>query len=302
MGVNIVLFMSPFWLLMQTRSIFFAVGGIVAIIGGVGEMPENWLTSFLKMVLGSLSFLNLDISATRPGCGGTPSTFVPVYWGNLNLMLGYALPSLAGLPCFYFFTRLITNTPIVRSLAPVRALFTDWHDPEWYRNRIFCAMIFWLDMSWMILVRNSIQGIVPGPIVEGAKRLYKAPNQKYLEEGHTSIFVASFIVIPLCVIVLPITLISYLRKEMAGAKAHRHPDSLFKIGIWYASLNDITAIQWMSLDWTLRFVIAMRSLLGKFPIPNVVSILTLQLVCARCLNPCTYRFGRRLRGRSRSPN
>lgn len=74
-GVNLVLFLSPFWLLIQLRGLFLGIGGVVAIIGGVGELPNNWLTSLLKLTLSSFSFLNLDIAATRPGCGTTVAPF-----------------------------------------------------------------------------------------------------------------------------------------------------------------------------------------------------------------------------------
>ena len=77
--VWIVLFASPFWLLMQLRGIFLGVGGVVAIVGGVGELPKSWFVDIVKMIMGFLKFLNVDVDATRPGCGGTPSTFVPVY-------------------------------------------------------------------------------------------------------------------------------------------------------------------------------------------------------------------------------
>ena len=65
-GVNILLFLAPFWFLMQSRGIFIGVGGVIAIIGGVGLLPKSWLTVFLKRMLDSCAFLNIDIAATKP--------------------------------------------------------------------------------------------------------------------------------------------------------------------------------------------------------------------------------------------
>ena len=72
-----MLFFSPFWLLIQMRGIFFGIGGVVAIIGGMGKLPESRLVRVLKLILQSFSFMNLDIAATRPGCG-TNAAFIPV--------------------------------------------------------------------------------------------------------------------------------------------------------------------------------------------------------------------------------
>ena len=309
-GVNFILFASPFWLLMQVsnlsdlsrmhlkmsnlqlRGIFLGVGGIVAIVGGVGttrissrmsthgsahmftwmfgtyvytnvdgqvhttgKLPESWLTSLLKMVLGSLKFLNIDVDATRPGCGGTAATFVPIYWANMNLMLDYMLASLVGIPVLYFLARLLSSLPFTQRKVFFRAVFYDWHNADWYRTRIYCCLVFWLDLSWMILVRNSIQGIIPGLTVDGTLRLYKAPAQRYLKDGHETIFYARHVfthvhthacthicthicthvyahvytdettfhtsvgILFFCVIVLPAVLVTFLKREMAGKKA-----------------------------------------------------------------------------------
>ena len=40
-----------------------------------GELPDFLgLSSLLKIILASFGFLNIDVSATRPGCGGTKAT------------------------------------------------------------------------------------------------------------------------------------------------------------------------------------------------------------------------------------
>ena len=81
-AVNVVIVTAPFWLLMQLRGVFGGVGGVVAIVGGVGDLPVNALTTTMRLIWSSFAFLNLDIAATRPGCGGTASTFVPIYWAD----------------------------------------------------------------------------------------------------------------------------------------------------------------------------------------------------------------------------
>ena len=142
------------------------------------------------MILGWLKFLNMDVEATRPGCAGTLATFVPVYWANMSMMLDYMLASVVGMPVLYIITRLLSTVPFMQQTAFVKAVFSDWHNADWYRTRMYCCLVFWLDLSWMILVRNSIQGLVPGLTVEGTLRLYQAPAQRYMKDGHETIFFA----------------------------------------------------------------------------------------------------------------
>ena len=42
---------------------------------------------------------------------------------------------------------------------------------------MYCCMVFWLDLTWMVLVRNSIQGIIPGAAIDGQVFLYKSASQ-----------------------------------------------------------------------------------------------------------------------------
>ena len=274
-GVNLVLFTAPFWMLIQFRGMFLGVGGIVAIVGGVGKLPESWLSSLLTMILGLFQFLNVDVGATRPGCGGTPSTFVSVYWGNLHLILEYLLPSLLMMPSMYFLARLMGP---FRKNAFIRAVFEDWHNHDWYRGRLVCCLVFWLDITWMILVRNSIQGVIPGIVVDEDLRLYKEPAQKYMKDGHQTVFCASVVILLVCVILIPAVLVTYLRREMAGQKSHRHPYRLFKIGVFYAPLNDTYLITTLILNWTIRFIIATSSLLAKFKMINFGAISAIKCV------------------------
>ena len=213
--INLVLFLAPFWLLMQLRSIWYGIGGIIAIIGGVGKMPENPMATFAKMVISSLGFMNMDVQATRPGCGGTASTFVPVYWANLSLIMDYVLPPIMFIPCLYFVARLFTRLPGLRELRLVQSLFESWHDALWYRDRMWTCAVFWLDTSWYILVANSITAVIPGPVVGDSKVLFKSGAQKWMQEGHEYVFVISMIFLLCCCFIMPIWLTYFLKVSMA---------------------------------------------------------------------------------------
>ena len=111
-----------------------------------------------------------------------------------------------------------------------------------------------------------LAGLVPGLTVDGSLRLHKAPGQKYLSEGHPAIFVASLITLLFCAIIVPATLVTYLQREMAGKKLHREPTKLFKIGVFYAPLNDKHLILYMSLSWVIRSIIAVSGVLTEFKV------------------------------------
>ena len=74
-----------------------------------------------------------------------------MYWANLKLLLDYVLPSVVVIPSIYLLTRLLNELPGTREIAFVRAVFQSWHNSDWYRVRLSCCLVMWLDIVLHLL-------------------------------------------------------------------------------------------------------------------------------------------------------
>ena len=113
-------------------------------------------------------------------------------------------------------------------------------------------------------MRNSIQAIIPGPTIHEELRLHQSPAQKFWKDGHAEVFGVSLLILVSLLCVLPPTVTWFLRKCVEGNKEHRSPDILFKIGVFYAPLNDTMLLPMLIQSWSVRFTIAANSLLFKY--------------------------------------
>ena len=59
---------------------------------------------------------------------------------------------------------------------------------------MYCCMVFWLDLTWMVLVRNSIQGIIPGAAIDGQVFLYKSASQASFTKKKVQYYNASVMI------------------------------------------------------------------------------------------------------------
>ena len=86
LALRSLLVLRPPW---QSRSVQ------VAIVGGFGDAEA---AEILKQIYSALKIVNLDVQFSKPGCGGTSSKFVSMFWANLRLAWDYAWPCFIGLP------------------------------------------------------------------------------------------------------------------------------------------------------------------------------------------------------------
>ena len=81
----------------------------------------------------------------------------------------------------------------------------------------------------MVLVRLSLQAVMPGPECEREHRtLYISKPQKWLKDSHVPVFLSSIVILLCTVAVLPITLNLFLTKSKKATgpeKLHRCPEA-----------------------------------------------------------------------------
>ena len=141
----------------QVRGLFLGIGGVIQIIGGFGKLPDNQLTSTMKTLWSCFKFINIDKTGARPGCDGTSSLYISVYWSSLELMLGYTFPAVVILPVLYFSARLLSSPTTSRSqLVRILSAIWYWVDPEWCRFRLWFTLSLWLDLVWFVPSRLTM--------------------------------------------------------------------------------------------------------------------------------------------------
>jgi hypothetical protein len=141
----VLLLIAPFFIVVSLQRQFLAIGSIVAILSGFGDLPQGMITTCVRVLWSAFAFLNVDIAGARPGCGSVPGLFVESYWANLRLALSYISPCTVLLPSFYFLARIVSTASLTRSNYVVKILMR-FRGPLWYHKRLILALIFWFEM------------------------------------------------------------------------------------------------------------------------------------------------------------
>ena len=106
---NLLLFISPTFVLYWSMKTFIILGQLFALTGSLGESAAP---IWLQDVLTAFQVFNLDVRFTMPGCEGTDASVVATFWANIRLCLRYMSPGLLGL--FIFLLSLVTLRCVIR--------------------------------------------------------------------------------------------------------------------------------------------------------------------------------------------
>ena len=232
---TIVVAFFPFYLLMGMRSIFLQIGPLLSVSGSLGpslgDTPVARATAFIWKML---SLTNVDAQTQYPGCGARSSTFVSTYWQNFGMLRNYALPSvsiaLAGACLTVLYKR-------VRK-ANFSSSSSNYCNQDWWIRRFVAAIMLWIDLLWLTLVKLSIEAVSCVWVGGEEPRLVLLTNngQSCFNSEHTLIFMNSIFVLVLCLVVQPIMLVRILQQHISKNN-HRQPTCLLKFGVSHSGNN-----------------------------------------------------------------
>ena len=263
------LFIAPHYVLVWAFKCALAVGSLLGIVGGLGDAQVSKL---LHQIWSAMTVFNVDISFRKPGCDGTSSEFIQVFWANLDLMCRYLLP-IGGLLGVCILVRLVGICGVTKKFSQ--------NAGEVVQARLICGLAMVIEMMWYRLMKISLEALICTPSAEGGTwRLYTHPAVRCLKEDHVAAFSMAAVLIAFVGLGFP-ALTMYVVMHQHKADRLHTTFNLKSLGFMHLPFKGKFKTRCMTFTFFARFAVACQDFAG-----NSCGKACLNRCLNACLNAC----------------
>ena len=245
----------------KVNAAFLGVGSLVAICGGLGAALDSGgiVAEAIRFVFRLCTLFNIDEQAKYPGCDGSGSLFIEVFWANLRMMFQWACPTVSVCTAMaalgFMFHRAHTRGRWI-SVPVLSAIFVarDW---LWWSRRGGWAVLMWTNLMLLTLTKLALEAVVCKD-VGGKLYMVTTLSQECFTADHTPVFVTSIGILAWCGIGFPAIVFGILSRRMP-TRRHREAASIQLFGFVYSPLKDDRIFSMVAIGFGMRLLVALTN-------------------------------------------